>query len=130
MSGERPDHRFQRTSRLTDAASFGRVFSKARRSRDNMFTVLTTENAGQEARLGMAISKKHCRLASSRNRLKHIVRESFRRHRAELEGLDVVVLNQSGTHLADNKALFTSLERHWSRTRASRSTTKDSRADG
>ena len=95
-----------------------------------MFTVLTTENAGQEARLGMAISKKHCRLASSRNRLKRIVRESFRRHRAELEGLDIVVLNQGGTHLADNRALFDSLAWHWSRGRASRSGAKDNRADG
>ncbi len=120
MSGERPDHRLQRTSRLTDTASFGRVFKEARRSRDNMFTVLTTENKGQEARLGMAISKKHCKLATSRNRIKRIVRESFRRHRVELEGLDIVVMNQSGTHCADNKSLFESLERHWIKSRASR----------
>ncbi len=130
MSGERPDHRLQRTSRLTDTASFGRVFKKACRSRDNMFTVLITENAGHEARLGMAISKKHCRLATSRNRLKRIVRESFRQHRAELEGLDIVVLNQSGTHQADNKALFDSLARHWIKSRAGHAPTQDSRADG
>jgi ribonuclease P protein component len=130
MSGERPDHRFQRTSRLTDAASFGRVFRKARRSRDKMFTVLTTENPGNEARLGMAISKKHCRLASDRNRLKRIIRESFRQHRAELGGLDIVVLNQSDTQQADNKALFDSLAAHWIRSRASGATTQDKRADG
>jgi ribonuclease P protein component len=130
MSGERPDHRFQRPSRLTDAVSFGRVFKKARRSRDKMFTVLTTENSGNEARLGMAISKKFCRLASDRNRLKRIIRESFRQHRAELEGLDIVVLNQNGTQHADNKALFDSLAGHWSRGREDRATTRDRRADG
>jgi ribonuclease P protein component len=120
MSGEKPDHRLQRTSRLTDTGSFGRVFKEARRSRDNMFTVLTTENRGQGARLGMAISKKHCKRATSRNRIKRIVRESFRRHRAELEGLDIVVMNQGGTHRAHNKSLFESLERHWIKSRASR----------
>lgn len=130
MSGERPDHRFQRTSRLTDAASFGRVFRKARRSRDNMFTVLTTENAVHKARLGMAISKKYCRLAADRNRLKRIIRDSFRQHQAELEGLDVVVLNQSGTQHADNKVLFDSLARHWIRSRVSPATTQDAQADG
>jgi ribonuclease P protein component len=130
MSGERPDHRFQRTSRLTDAASFGRVFRKARRSRDNMFTVLTTENSGHEARLGMAISKKVCRLASDRNRLKRIIRESFRQHQAELEGLDIVVLNQSGTQHADNKALFDSLAQHWTSSRTSHATIQDKQADG
>jgi ribonuclease P protein component len=130
MSGERPDHRFQRTSRLTDAASFGRVFRKARRSRDNMFTVLTTENEVHKARLGMAISKKYCRLAVDRNRLKRIIRESFRQHQVELEGLDVVVLNQSGTQRADNKALVDSLTRHWIRSRAGHATAQDTQADG
>jgi ribonuclease P protein component len=118
MSGDRPDYRFQRESRLTDTVTFDRVFRKAHRSRDNMFTVLTTENNSCAARLGLAISKKHCRLASSRNRIKRIVRESFRQHRAELDGLDVVVLNQAATHQADNRALFASLEMHWQRLRS------------
>jgi ribonuclease P protein component len=106
------------------------VFRKARRSRDNMFTVLTTDNPGHEARLGMAISKKYCRLASDRNRLKRIIRESFRQHQAELKGLDLVVLNQSGTQHADNKTLFASLAQHWTRSRASHATTQDKQADG
>ena len=125
MSGDRPDLRFQRKSRLTDTASFGRVFKKASRSRDKMFTVLTTDNEGNEARLGLAISKKHCRLATSRNRLKRIVRESFREHRAALNGMDVVVLNQPGTHLAGNQSLFASLEKHWQKSRAAHPQTQD-----
>lgn len=95
-----------------------------------MFTVLTTENDGREARLGMAISKKHCRNASSRNRLKRIVRESFRQHRAGLAGLDIVVLNQGGTHLADNKALFESLAGHWAKVRSGGDGRKNRRTDG
>lgn len=130
MSGERPDNRFQIESRLTDTASFDRVFRKARRSRDNMFTVLTTENNSCAARLGLAISKKHCRHASSRNRIKRIVRESFRQHRAELCGLDVVVLNQAGTHRADNRALFESLATHWKKSYAGRAGREDNSTDG
>ena len=99
-----------------------------------MFTVLYKENGEQEefgrreqqhdllgdgdhgekvARLGLAISKKHCRLAVGRNRLKRLVRESFRHHRADLKGLDVVVLNQPAAMRAGNKALFDSLHKHW-----------------
>lgn len=89
------------------------MFKKASRSRDKMFTVLTTDNHGHAARLGLAIAKKHCKLAVSRNRLKRIVRESFRQHREYLEGLDIVVMNQQGTHMADNRALFDSLAKHW-----------------
>ncbi len=80
-----------------------------------MFTVLYKKNGEPEARLGLAISKKHCRLAVGRNRLKRIVRESFRHHRADLGGLDVVVLNQPAAMRASNKVLFDSLHEHWQR---------------
>jgi ribonuclease P protein component len=125
-----PEHRFQRNDRLRDTAAFGRVFKKASRSRDKMFTVLTTDNQGRAARLGLAISKKHCRLATSRNRLKRIVRESFRHHRAELEGMDVVVLNQPATHTADNRELFASLAAHWTKSREACLRAKDQQPDG
>lgn len=78
-----------------------------------MFTVLYKQNGGQEARLGLAISAKHCRGAVRRNRLKRIVRESFRLHRRDLQGLDLVLLNQPQAARASNAALFDSLERHW-----------------
>lgn len=100
---------------MSGSTDFGRVFEKARRSRDKMFTVLSRENGDRPARLGLAISKKHCRRATGRNRLKRIVRESFRRHKAALAGLDVVVMNQPAAERADNRALFDSLSEHWQR---------------
>ena len=112
--------RFSRRSRLPDASAYSRVFKKAERSRDKMFTVLYKQNGGQQARLGLAISKKHCRLAVGRNRLKRVVRESFRHHRADLRGLDVVVMNQPAAMRASNKALFDSLHQHWQRCRSTR----------
>ena len=86
-----------------------------------MFTVLYKNNDGQEARLGLAISKKHCKLSVGRNRLKRMVRESFRNHRATLQGLDVVVLNQPAAMRAGNKALTDSLQRHWQKCRSTQS---------
>jgi ribonuclease P protein component len=89
------------------------VFKKATRSRDKWFTVLSRDNEGSGARLGLAISKKNCRAATNRNRIKRIVRESFRHHQAALAGLDLVVLNQPATRNGNNRQLFDSLERHW-----------------
>lgn len=80
-----------------------------------MFTVLYTPNGTDEPRLGLAIGRKNCRLATGRNRLKRIVRESFRHHRLELGGIDVVILNRPAATHASNKALFASLENHWRR---------------
>lgn len=98
-----------------DTESFGRVFKQARRSKDAFFTVLYRKNGSKQARLGLAITKKNCRKSVSRNRLKRLVRESFRQNKKRLAGLDIVVLNQAATHMADNKALFDALNTHWAR---------------
>ena len=107
--------RFGRQSRLLNAGAYSRVFDKARRSRDNWFTVLCRENDLDTARLGLAISKKNCRKAAARNRIKRLVRESFRHHQQELSGLDIVVMNKRSTADATNAALFDSLSGHWKR---------------
>jgi len=117
--------RFSRQNRMLDAASYARVFKKAGRSKDKLFTVLYRRNNLERARLGLAVSKKNCRLAVGRNRIKRIVRESFRKHQGDLAGIDVVVLNQAGTHKADNKALFDSLAGHWRRCRDSNRARQD-----
>lgn len=108
-------YRFQKHNRLLDARSFARVFDKAARSRDRLFTVLYRDNDSDVARLGLAISKKNCRKAVDRNRIKRIIRESFRHHGDALAGLDVVVLNHPAAAAAPNPALAASLARHWQR---------------
>ena len=78
---------------------------------------MSRSNQGGDARLGLAVAKKHCRTATGRNRIKRIVRESFRCHRDALDGLDVVVMNTGATHRASNAELFYSLSVHWQRCR-------------
>jgi len=96
------------------------VFKKAARSKDKWFTVLCRDNSGGAARLGLAISKKHCRAATARNRIKRIVRESFRHNQAMLAGLDVIVINQSAARTGNNRQLFDSLHGHWQRCESTR----------
>lgn len=108
---------FSRNERLPDKAAFSRVFAKARRSRDQHFTILFRKTDHANARLGMAVAKKNCRLAVARNRLKRIIRESFRRHQATLSGLDIVVMNNKGAEGASNRELFASLASHWQQCR-------------
>ena len=95
--------------------AYGRVFKKAARSRDKWFTVLCRDNNEGAVRLGLAISKKYCRAAHQRNRIRRVVRESFRHHQTMLASLDVVVINQAATRDGNNQQLFDSLDGHWQR---------------
>lgn len=108
-------HRLKKQNRLSDAAAFNYVFKGAARSRDKWFTVLYRENKKDIARLGLAIARKHCRHATGRNRIKRLVRESFRHHQDMLAGLDIVVMNQPAATMASNRQLFDSLATHWLR---------------
>ncbi|RLJ19106.1 ribonuclease P protein component [bacterium endosymbiont of Escarpia laminata] len=106
---------FPRRLRLLKPDEYRRVFSRAERSTDNLFLVLARENGLEFARLGLAISKKNTRRAVDRNRLKRLVRESFRLNQDLLAGLDIVVLNRRGKLLMDNHRYTASLLRHWKR---------------
>jgi len=100
---------------LLSAADFAGVFKKPVKSTDKCFLVLGRANQQDEPRLGLAIAKKHVKLAVDRNRVKRVIRDSFRHHRKLLKGLDLVVLAKAGTADLSNKQLFSSLEIHWKR---------------
>lgn len=102
-------------ARLRRAREFETVFARGRRSVDTCFTVIAAPNGGDRPRLGMAIAKRRAARAVDRNRIKRVVRESFRNHAAELPPLDVVVLARSATVRCDNARLFASLASHWRR---------------
>tara|TARA_B100000085_G_scaffold226229_1_gene211861 strand:- start:181 stop:480 length:300 start_codon:yes stop_codon:yes gene_type:complete len=89
------------------------VFDGPKRTKDSNFTVLYKKNNKNHPRLGLIISKKNCKHASKRNRLKRIVRESFRNNISKLKGHDIVVLNKHTTYNNDAHILAESLMRHW-----------------
>jgi ribonuclease P protein component len=106
---------FSRRVRLSGPAVFAEVFARPVKSSDRYFTVLARPNGLNYSRLGMAISRKIARSAVARNRIKRVVRESFRHHQAQLGGMDWVVMGRSDTAQQENAVLFASLQRHWQR---------------
>lgn len=106
---------FPRTSRLTVKRAFDRVFRDGVRSSDPAFTVLAAHNDQPAPRLGLAVSRKTSRLATRRNRIKRIVRESFRLAAATLPAADVVVIAKPPADAASGADLRESLRRHWRR---------------
>lgn len=91
------------------------MFRQSQRSADRFFTVLYRPNSVNIPRLGFAISRKKVRHATDRNRLKRVVRESFRTNCVALPAVDMVVLARDGAKGAANHELFSSLTQHWSK---------------
>ncbi len=106
---------FPRDSRLLQPAEYRSVFQRPIKTTDDCFTVLCRPSGRAAPRLGLAVSKKYTRLAVDRNRIKRVIRESFRHNGDELGGIDYVVLNRKGTGRMSNTILFDSLSRHWKR---------------
>jgi len=108
--------RFPKALRLLHRQSFNRVFKNSNfRSSDKIFCILAAPSDDAFPRLGLAIAKKKVRKSVARQRLKRIVRESFRLHQQRLSGWDIVVMAQVGADMAENPLVFDSLEKHWER---------------
>ncbi|NND64484.1 MAG: ribonuclease P protein component [Gammaproteobacteria bacterium] len=104
---------FPRVMRLTEPADYQRVFKKARRSNDPMFTVLACGNQLRRPRLGLAVSMKSTGNAVKRNRIKRLLREYFRQHHNELPAVDLVVIAKAGVVRQNRELIVSSLDRHW-----------------
>ena len=89
------------------------MFRRATRSTSEGLVVLARKNGTVRPRLGLAISRKFTKSAVRRNRIKRIIRESFRAHQEELRGLDVVVVSRPGISAIRDEAMPAVLARHW-----------------
>ena len=107
------DNRFSQNDRLVTSKDYQDVFAKAIKSADSAYTVLAKPNSRSGPRLGVIVSKKNVPTAVARNRLKRIVRESFRTHKDIINAFDVVVICKSNSARTLNEKLFKQLQRHW-----------------
>ena len=106
-------HPFEREHRLRSAADFDGVFKTGTRASDPFFTVIALPNTFGSARLGIAVSKRNAKRAVDRNRLKRVVRESFRLSPARALSVDLVILAKVAATTAPNEKLYKALDRRW-----------------
>ncbi|WP_223351813.1 ribonuclease P protein component, partial [Escherichia coli] len=82
---------FDRDKRLLTARQFSAVFdSPTGKVPGKHVLLLARENGLDHPRLGLVIGKKNVKLAVQRNRLKRLIRESFRHNQETLAGWDIV----------------------------------------
>ena len=108
------DFGFSKKLRLLGAADFQPVFKNTRyKVSCQQFLVLATDSGTPFPRLGLVIAKKNIAKAVQRNRVKRLLRESFRHNQSLLPTLDIVILARGGLGALSNEQIRRKIERHW-----------------
>ncbi|HVJ39772.1 MAG TPA: ribonuclease P protein component [Stenotrophomonas sp.] len=110
MTDSNPRRRFPRSARVRSRAEYAVVFNDSRRCSEPLMSLHWRPQEGP-ARLGMAVSRKVDKRAVGRNRIKRILRDSFRHLLPQLAGGDCVVVARSAAARASNEELRIAFER-------------------
>ena len=108
-----PSLRFPRTARVRAPSDYDRIFKQGRRVALPVLALHWQPQATEPeapatpapACLGLAVSRKVDPHAVGRNRIKRVLRDSFRHHRTELLGGDYVVVARVGAAKFTNDEL-------------------------
>jgi ribonuclease P protein component len=102
-----------REARLRRAADFAALRHASGRFGGRCFSVRYRPNGQPQARLGLAISKRVSKRAVERNRIKRLVRESFRRIRHQLPEIDLVLMAREQASGLPGAELLIELDALW-----------------
>jgi ribonuclease P protein component len=113
---------FSRQRRLLTAGDYRRVFEQAAfKVSDQHLLILARPSVHDHSRLGLVIAKKGIKLAVHRNRIKRIVRDSFRTLCTQTNEfplpLDIVILSRKGLGEIENDAMHRLISKQWTRLR-------------
>ncbi len=107
---------FSREKRLLTPRHFKAVFdSPTGKVPGKNLLLLARNNDLDHPRLGLVIGKKSVKLSVERNRLKRLMRESFRLHQDSLVGWDIVIVARKGLGDVENPELIQHFGKLWKR---------------
>jgi ribonuclease P protein component len=104
---------FSKAYRLVSKQDFQSVFARSTRISGSSLLALCCSSLSENPRLGMVISKRYVKTAVARNRIKRVIRESFRHHLKQLGGLDIIVLPRKTWSTETQQQLQDEMKKLW-----------------
>lgn len=108
-------HGYSRSHRFSTRGSFEPVLRQPRKMKGDLVVLHAMPAASGISRLGVALTRRLVPAAVERNRVKRIVRESFRRHAVKAAGYDCVVALRARFEPSSGEALRAEVERLFTR---------------
>ena len=110
-------HPFDASMRLKQKAEFDYVFQAKKRISSKNFLVYyrLSLHATEAPRIGVVVSRKKARRAVVRNRIRRIVKESFRLGRDQLPPFDFIVIPKDGILTATAQEWRQCIDQLWAR---------------
>jgi ribonuclease P protein component len=115
MQPTQPRLRFGAELRLRSKLQFDALYASGKRIDDRFFGLRIKPNGLGHPRVGLAVAVKTAGGGVARNRLRRLVRESFRLAQHELPGVDIVVAAKNPAREAPATTLRASLATLWQR---------------
>jgi ribonuclease P protein component len=111
-----------REARLRRPGDFAALRASSGRAGGRCFHLRFRDNELGHARLGLAISKRVSKRAVERNRIKRLVRESFRQVRHRLPPVDLMVMAREQAANVPGPQLLAEIDSLWTKLLASAAT--------
>lgn len=104
---------YPRKNRLVTKAEFKAVFDNAQKVSQKYLLVLYKPNQNLHSRLGLVVGKRFANKAVSRNRIKRVIRESFRFNFENLKGIDIIVIARHQCDTLTKHKLREGIDKLW-----------------
>jgi ribonuclease P protein component len=104
---------FPAARRLRRKWEFDQLYARGKRLGNSHFGMTVHANVLGQARLGLAVASKPFGGSVPRNRIRRLIRESFRLRQHELPNVDMVVSARPGARQASAAELRASLDGLW-----------------
>lgn len=104
---------FKKKNRLLSTYQFQNVYNRNVRIVRPEFIYLGRINQLKFPRLGISISKRNIKKSHDRNRIKRLIRESFRIQKNKLISMDIVIIAKKDLILKNNKFIIHRLKTLW-----------------